>query len=123
MFRKSLIAASFAGLSVMVAPATAQYVGASETPTYKSVAEVLKHPVDDAAVSFEGYLIKKIAANKYIFSDGAAQIRVDIDKKKFPANPINEKTKVQIRGEVEKEFMESPEIDVDVLSVVIELAK
>lgn len=123
MSAKFLSAVSVVGLSLLLAPATAQYVGASAVPPYTSVAEVLKNPVDDAEVSFEGYLIKRIAPKKYIFSDGVAEIRVEIDQKKFPATPINEKTKVHIRGEVEKGFMESPEVDVDVLSVVLELAK
>jgi len=123
MTKKILMTAALIGLSSIAVPAAAQYVGTSAAPTYSSVAEVLKDPVDDVAVTFEGYLIKKIANKKYIFSDGVAQIRVDIDPKHFPTTPINEKTRVVIRGEVEKDFMESPEIDVDSVSVVVVLAK
>ena len=123
MTPKTLLTVTLIGLSSMAIPAAAQYVGTSVAPTYISVTDVLKDPVDDVAVSFEGYLIKKIANKKYIFSDGVAQIRVAIDPKHFPTTPINEKTRVVIRGEVENDFMESPEIDVDSLSVVIVLAK
>jgi len=123
MTHKTLIAVALIGLSSLSLPAAAQYIGTSAAPSYATVADVLKDPIDDVAVSFEGYLIKKIANKKYIFSDGVAQIRVDIDPKHFPTTPINEKTRVVIRGEVEKDFMESPEIDVDSLSVVVVLAK
>ncbi len=31
---------------------------------------------------------------------------------------INEKTKIKITGEVEKEFLQSPEIDVDFVEII-----
>ena len=123
MTQKTLLTVALIGLSSIAVPAAAQYVGTSTAPSYATVSEVLKDPIDDVPVTFEGYLVKKIANKKYIFSDGVAQIRVDIDPKHFPTTPINEKTRVVIRGEVEKDFMESPEIDVDSLSVVVVLAK
>jgi uncharacterized protein (TIGR00156 family) len=99
--------------------ASAQYAGPSSTPAYKSVADVLKNPVDDAQVVLEGYVTKQVGKKKYLFSDGTGEIRVEIEGKHFPtATPINEKTKVQIRGEIEKDFMQSPEIDVDQLTRV-----
>ena len=41
-----------------------------------------------------------------------------MDAKYFLATPISDKTKVQITGEVEKEFMSSPEIDVKGLVIL-----
>jgi uncharacterized protein (TIGR00156 family) len=98
--------------------AHAQYVGPSTMPTYRSVADVLKNPVDDVPVVLEGYIIKQVGKEKHIFSDGTAEIRIDIDQKHFPATPINEKMKVQIRGEVEKDYLQSPEIDVEGLTII-----
>lgn len=98
--------------------ALAQYTGPSATPAYRNVGEVLKNPVDDTKVAFTGHLLRKVSNDKYMFSDGTGEIRVDIDDKYFPPTPISEKTKVQIRGEVEKDFLESPEIDVESLAVV-----
>ena len=97
---------------------SAQYVGPSTIPTYRSVADVLKNPIDDVPVVLEGYIIRQVGKEKHIFSDGTAEIRVDIDRKHFPTTPINEKTKVQIRGEVEKDYLQSTEIDVEFLSIV-----
>ena len=98
--------------------AAAQYTGPSSAPAYASVAEILKNPVDDATVELTGYIVRKVGSDKYIFSDGQSQIRVEIDRKVFPTSPINDKTRVRIRGEVEKEFLESPEVDVDVIEVL-----
>ena len=36
----------------------------------------------------------------------------------FLNTKVDAKTKVEIRGEVEKDFLETPEIDVDVLTLV-----
>lgn len=104
--------------ALFVSAASAQYVGPSNTPSYASVAEVLKNPVDDAPVVLVGYLVKQVGNEKYLFSDGKSEIRADIDHKLFPAAPVNERTRVQIRGEIEKDFLQSPEIDVEHLQIV-----
>lgn len=114
----ALASLCFASAVALALPALAQYVGPSTTPGYATVADILKNPVDEHAVVLEGHLVKKVGKKKYLFSDGSAEIRVEIDAKLFPAAPINEKTKVRIRGEVEKDFMQSPEIDVDLLTVL-----
>jgi uncharacterized protein (TIGR00156 family) len=104
--------------SLAAAAAVAQYVGPSSTTQYRTIADVLKNPVDDAPVVLTGHLTKQVGKEKYTFSDGQGEIRVEIDAKHFPATPVNEKTRVQIRGEIEKDFMQSPEIDVDSLTLL-----
>lgn len=109
-----IVAASAIGFS---AAASAQYAGPASQATATSIAEILKHPVDDQQVTLSGFIIKKVGNEKYIFSDGKSEIRVDIDDKHFINMKIDAKTKVEIRGEVEKDFLETPEIDVDVLTL------
>lgn len=92
--------------------AHAQYTGPSGHTGPKSVADVLKNPVDDQYVQLKGQLIRQVGNEKYIFTDGTGEIRVEIDNKLL-TGPIDDKTTVIIRGEVEKDFLESPEIDVD----------
>ena len=93
--------------------ALAQFVGPSSVKL-TSVADVLKNGTDDQQVALRGKLLKKVGAEKYEFSDSNGTIRVEIDKKIFPrGEPIDDKVQVEIQGEVEKEFMASPEIDVD----------
>lgn len=107
---KSVAAA--AAFALATGAAFAQYVGPSNVKL-ATVAEVLKSGTDDQHVALRGNLLKKVGSEKYEFSDGTGTIRVEIDKKIFPAGPIDEKARVEIQGEVEKEFMSSPEIDVD----------
>lgn len=96
----------------------AQYIGPGSVSTYKSIKDVISNPVEDAHVVLEGYLTKQLNAEKYLFSDGISEIRVEIDRDKFPMTTINEKTKIKITGEVEKEFLQSPEIDVDFVEII-----
>ena len=108
------IASLFLATEVM-----AQYVGPSSNPNYKSVSDVLKNPVDDMEVVLEGTLSRKIGKKKYMFSDGVAEIRVEIDSKHFPVSTlIGERTRVRLHGDIEKDFMESPEIDVKQVTVI-----
>lgn len=65
-----------------------------------------------------GFVLSKVRDEKYIFVDGAAKISVDIDSKLFPIWKIDDKGKVELRGKAEKEFMETPETDVDSLTVL-----
>ncbi len=100
------------------AAAQAQYVGPSSQKITVTVADILKNPVDDQEVMLRGVILKKISKEKYLFSDGKNEIRVEIDDRDFPSQAIDETTRIEIRGEVEKEFMESPEIDVKVISIL-----
>jgi uncharacterized protein (TIGR00156 family) len=95
----------------------AQYAGPSDTKPpqtvrYASVAEILKKPVDDVRITLQGTLTRKVGHEKYLFSDGTGEIRVEIDDKLFPGTKVDEKTRVTIDGEVEKDLLQSPEIDV-----------
>jgi len=99
---------------LLAAPAAAQYTGPTGiTPT--TAAEVLKDGRDDQQVMLRGRLTKKVGSDKYEFTDSSGTIRVEIDAKRFPPEPIDDKALVEIQGEVEKDFMQSPEIDVDVI--------
>ncbi len=53
-----------------------------------------------------------------MFSDGKNEIKVEIDNEDFPTTPVNEKTRVQIRGEVDREILRNPEIDVKHVLIV-----
>ncbi len=109
----------FSSVSALAIPAAvqAQYVGPSTQKTPLTVAEVLKNPVDDQQVVLRGHLIKKVGNEKYLFSDGTGEIRVEIEAEDFPVQKIDDKTLIVIRGEVESDFLKSPEIDVDTISI------
>ena len=121
MLHKTKIAAMIVTVAAAVgtfAPAQAQYTGPNAQVTLNNVAAILKNPVDDQPVVLRGYLTRQVAKEKYIFSDGTGEIRVDIDDKHLRGVPVNDKTKVELHGEVEKDFLESPEIDVDLVRII-----
>ena len=95
----------------------AQYLGPSNS--FKTeLKQVLEKPIDDEPVRLQGYLTKKLSTDKYIFSDGRYEIRVEIDQHVFPVDPFTERDLIEIEGEVDKDFFEPLEIDVSRLAVV-----
>ena len=98
--------------------AIADYSGPSNQPLLKTVVEVLKNGRDDQPVVLTGYIVKKVGKEKYLFKDSTGEIRIEIDRKIMPSQAITEKTKVEITGEVEKEFLHSIEIDVDLIKIL-----
>lgn len=117
--KKRIVSALIAASAIWVpAAGYAQYVGPAALLQANSIAEILKKPVDDQKVVVKGHILRKVGNKRYIFTDGNAEIRVKIDQELFGTKRIDEKTTVEISGEVEAEFMKSPEIDVDLLSVL-----
>ncbi len=94
----------------------AEYVGPSAPKPAESVAQILTNPRDGQRVVLRGYLIKQVSTEKYMFSDGTGEIRAEIDAEDFRGLMVDAKTRIEIIGEVEKDFLESPEIDVEVIS-------
>ncbi len=111
-FKSSLVVLATVIATSIPATVYAQYVGPSTLNTPLSVAEILKKPVDDQDVVLSGFITQKVGKEKYMFSDGTGEIRVEIEAEDFPAQKIDAKTRVEIRGEVETDFLQSPEIDV-----------
>lgn len=97
--------------------ASAQYIGPGTSRAPNSLTELLQSPADGQAVQLSGRLLQKLNHNKFLFSDGKSQIRVQINADQFPPQAIDDKTEVDITGMVEKDFMETPEIDVKTIAV------
>lgn len=98
--------------------AHAQYLGPNQATVLTTVAEILKKPVDDQEVVLEGHITKKIKKNHYEFKDNTGTIRTEIDQKYFYNTKITDKTLVEIYGEVDKDFLRTPEIDVKRLIII-----
>lgn len=98
--------------------AWAQYIGPGTVRPPGSLTELLKAPVDGQGVQLRGRLLQQLNSDKYLFSDGKSQIRVEIKSSVFPKQAIDDQTEIDILGEVEKDFMETPEIDVERVEVV-----
>lgn len=103
--------------SVVVMPVYAQYSGPTET-SKGTVASIIADPVDDQEVIIQGNLLRKTGHDKYVFSDGTGEIVAEIKEKRFPKQPVNETTKVELMGEVDTGFNRPPEIEVDSMRIV-----
>ncbi|QAB15131.1 NirD/YgiW/YdeI family stress tolerance protein [Hydrogenovibrio thermophilus] len=117
-FRSMTRAAGFVGALLLSFSVNAAYVGPSSEDQPRSVKQILANPQDDQFVVLKGYLTQQVSSDKYIFKDDTGEIRVEIDHDLFTSDPIKADTLVEIRGEVEKDFLKTPEIDVDHLSIV-----
>lgn len=119
LFRLPAVAGVLAaGVLLASAPVQAQYTGpGAGQGRATTIGEILKNPVDDQKVVLDGYLIMQLSDDDYLFGDGTDQIRVDIDDDDFPNVPVGENTRVRIHGEVEFDYRDSPEIDVERLEV------
>lgn len=102
------------------APAVAQYVGPAGAPEGVSpgyplttVAEIKADPRDDANVTLEGFLIRQIDRETYVFRDDTGEIEVEIDEDDFPRQPVSETTRVRIEGEVDTHRLRDTDIDAD----------
>ena len=96
--------------------AMAGYKG-PQAPLQRDIAAVLAEPLDNQGVQLKGYLVEKLSHEKYWFSDGTDRIRVEIEPEDFPAGEFDENDLIEIHGEVEKDFLESPEIDVEYITI------
>ncbi|MGN7438605.1 MAG: YgiW/YdeI family stress tolerance OB fold protein [Alcanivorax sp.] len=106
------LAALTASVTIASAPeASAQYKGPTAN-SITTVSEVLANGKDDQYVRLIGTITKQVSEEKYTFADETGEIRVEIDNEVFKT-PVDENTKVEIRGEIENDFMETPEIDVE----------
>lgn len=117
LLRARYLLAAAVAAGTFALPAHAQYAGPS-TIGQTTVAEILKNPVDDQDVQLQGHLLRQTASDKYVFSDGTGEIVAEIKAKRLPKEPIDEKTKVELVGEVDTSSRRPPEIEVDTVRVL-----
>lgn len=110
--------AAFAIAGFCMGTASAQYIGPSENTIAHNVKSILDKPEDDQMVTLQGHLVRKTGREKYIFSDGTGEIVAEIDDKDFPQGPVDDKTKVEIYGEVDTGLRRPPEIEVEAMRVL-----
>jgi uncharacterized protein (TIGR00156 family) len=94
----------------------AGFTGPGATDTLKTVASV-KSMQDDDKIILEGYLVKEIRSEHYIFKDATGEIEVEIDDEDFRGVKVTPETKVRLVGEVDKDRT-STTVDVDYVEAV-----
>jgi uncharacterized protein (TIGR00156 family) len=69
-------------------------------------------------VKIKGYVVEQINSEDFWFQDATGKIRIEIDKKKMPAKPFDEKTELIITGEVDADLLEGTEIEVETVEFI-----
>lgn len=108
-------------LALLVAPLFSMGVMAAgyTGPGVQAITTVAaaQEAVDDANVVLQGHIVKKLGDEKYEFKDASGVITVEIDDEDLPPVAFDDKTKVRLTGEVDKDMM-TREIDVDLVEVI-----
>jgi len=114
---KLLAAAALVAAGALPLSVHAQYAGPADAPAAQ-VSSILQDPKDDQNVVLQGHLLRQLGDEKYVFSDGTGEIVVEIDDDDFSREPVDEKTRVELRGEVDTGRNRPPEIEVDSMRVL-----
>ena len=111
--KKVLAVLLLAGISASVAFAAQGGFKDTVNPRKSTIAEVLKMN-NNAYVSVQGNIVKRISDDKYSFKDATGTITVEIDDDKWGGVNADTKDKLELVGEVEKKY-NTTELDVDSL--------
>lgn len=94
-----------------------QYTGPGTTDRFYSVKEIKDEASrldkSDELVKVKGYIVRQINNDTYEFRDNTGTILVDIDTKRLPLKPFDDKTELILRGEVDNDLLEPVEMEVD----------
>ena len=106
----------FVLLTIAATSAFAGFVGPGSNVSLTDVAAI-KNMHDDDKVTLEGYIVKELRAEHYIFKDSSGEIEVEIDDEDFPGAKVTPATKIRIRGEVDEDRT-SKTVDADYVDIV-----
>lgn len=99
-----------------------QYKGPGTPKKTYTVKEVISNASrldrSDELVKLQGFIVKQVNEDTYIFKDRTGSITVEISRRRLPNVPFDDKTEVMIIGEVDKDVLESAEIEVKEMVVV-----
>lgn len=97
-------------LFTLTSTSKAQFTGNGDVVT---VQQVKDQQNDGSYVTLEGFIVKRLGDELYLFRDDTGEIEVEIDDEVWQGQQVDANTKVQIQGEV----------DEDLTSVTIEVEK
>lgn len=72
----------------------------------------------DTIVKLKGYIVKQVNKDTFEFKDFTGTIRIEIDRKVMPSRSFDDKTEVVLTGEVDYDFLEGTEIEVELIEFV-----
>lgn len=74
--------------------------------------ENVKNKSDDTFVVMQGQIMKAVGDDKYVFADKTGEIIIEIDEDDFNGVTVMEGELLEITGDVDKDLMKTPEVDV-----------
>lgn len=87
------------------------FVFVPQNMVVESVADV-KNKSDDTFVVMQGQIMKSVGDDKYVFTDQTGEILIEIDSEDFNGVTVTEGELIEITGDVDKDMMKAPEVDV-----------
>lgn len=136
MHKATLASALAIGILTSGTVAWAQYTGPSKAPTTATTAaaagytgpssvplmtakQVLDNSSDDQHARLEGRLVSHDGGKNYTFADASGRLPVEISSKHFPAGqPVSADQRVELIGEVDKNWRNKVEFEVDQLRLL-----
>ena len=115
-----LLAVSILGLSIALTGNSLAknhgggFLDSSITPS--SVKEALNMG-DDTPVVLKGKIEKSLGNEKYQFNDGTGIIIIEIDNDEWNGLTVTPNTLIIISGEIDKDMMSPPEVDVEFITL------
>ena len=82
--------------------------------TAESISDMKAH----TKIILQGYLVKQINKEHYLFKDGTGNVEVDIEDQIFKGANVTPETQIRLRGKVDKDLWEATSVDVDYLEIV-----
>lgn len=72
---------------------------------------------DNAKVALKGNIINSLGDEKYTFTDGTAEVIIEIDDEDWGGRKVTPENTIEIFGELDKEILEPTKIEVDSFNV------
>lgn len=117
IINKILVPLAAAGLLLGSVAVQAQFTG-NQPAAVTTVKMIKDSGKDDQLVTIEGKIVKQVKKDDYIFQDATGQIVVDIDPEVFAGQKVTPDNVVRLEGEIDKDLMKGPEVDVHKLTIV-----
>ncbi len=118
--KKNSLIRFISALTVLIIFSTSsygQYKGPGSADKFYTIAEIKDNASEldrkDVMVKVQGFIVKQINKDTYEFKDDTGTIQVDIDKKKLPDSPFDDKTEIILIGEVDNDLLEPVEIEAE----------
>ena len=95
----------------------AQFEGSAATNNSAITVKQALDLGDNAKVALKGRIVSSLGDEKYTFTDGTAEVIIEIDDEDWGGRKVTPENTVEIYGELDKEMFEPTKIDVDSFNI------